>query len=102
MRRQDERPRLRMAEQMHRGRLISQSLLFTSADASLGELWLIEGLAHAWSGGTGKGSYSDPMGPDASDIMARFFLDAPVSASKRQRGCQSLRCREFGTKQKAA
>ncbi|WP_408010330.1 alpha/beta hydrolase family esterase [Pseudalkalibacillus sp. A8] len=40
---------------------------------SLIELWMIDRMGHTWSGGSPDGSYSDPLGPDASSIIWDFL-----------------------------
>lgn len=39
------------------------------------EYWKINGMGHAWSGGSSSGSYTDPNGPSATNAMYTFFMN---------------------------
>ncbi len=40
---------------------------------SLVDLYVVHGLAHAWSGGSSAGTFTDPSAPDATALIWQFF-----------------------------
>jgi poly(hydroxyalkanoate) depolymerase family esterase len=55
------------------GRSWTRHVMSTPDGTTFAEHWEVHGAAHAWSGGSPRGSYTDPQGPDATKEMLRFF-----------------------------
>ncbi len=53
-----------------------------TGDATI-EVWLVDELGHAWSGGSADGTFTDSRGPDATREILRFFLEHRHSAPSR-------------------
>lgn len=50
-----------------------------SNGSEIQEYWKINGMGHAWSGGSSSGSYTDPNGPSATNAMYTFFMNHPMN-----------------------
>lgn len=59
------------------GRAYSRTIIRDADGNIIVENWSIEGIGHAWSGGSRLGSFTEPSGPIASAEMVRFFLGNP-------------------------
>lgn len=60
------------------GRGYNRKLFIDGSGQTMVEQWTIHGGVHAWSGGSSNGTYTDPLGPDATREMLRFFLEHQI------------------------
>jgi poly(hydroxyalkanoate) depolymerase family esterase len=67
--------RARESETMENGRLVLRRTVAGAQGRPATLTLRIEGLGHAWSGGAPPGSFVDPLGPDVSELFARFIED---------------------------
>lgn len=56
------------------GRTVTRTIYNDAREVPRFEHWEIAGGTHAWSGGSTRGSHTDPSGPSASAAMIAFFL----------------------------
>jgi poly(hydroxyalkanoate) depolymerase family esterase len=62
-----------MVGRVQDGHAYTRTIYRNSYGDTLVEQWIVHQAAHAWSGGTANGSYTDARGPDASAELIRFF-----------------------------
>jgi len=62
------------------GIAFTRTIRFDAQERAIGEQWVLEGLGHAWSGGSALGTFTDPRGPDASREFVRFFFEHRLSS----------------------
>ena len=64
------------------GKSYTRSIYHDGNDEPLLERWRIDELGHAWSGGCQAGSFTDPSGPNATEIIWDFLYKQPQLEEK--------------------
>jgi len=80
------RPSRTTAGQVPGGRAYTVSSWTDTNGEEVQVYWKVQGLGHAWSGGSPNGSYTDPLGPKASLAMHQFFMDHPLRGTTEPSG----------------
>jgi poly(hydroxyalkanoate) depolymerase family esterase len=74
----EAKPRVRVQPgQVPAGHAFTRAVYYDANDKAIMERWMVHGAGHAWSGGSARGSFTEPNGPDATREMLRFFLAHP-------------------------
>ena len=56
------------------GRSFTRTVQLDAGGRPTFEQWVVHGAGHAWFGARPGASFADPLGPDASREMLRFFF----------------------------
>lgn len=76
----DDTAELSQGGQVPGGRSYTRSVYEDSVGNVVMEKYLVDSMGHNWSGGVLGGTYTDPDGPNASQILVDFFLGSgPVT-----------------------
>jgi poly(hydroxyalkanoate) depolymerase family esterase len=76
---------LTTSDEVPQGRRYTRTLFSDNSGTPVVEQWTIHQGGHAWAGGSPLGSYTDPLGPDASAELVHFFQHhAQTGVSQRQ------------------
>lgn len=59
------------------GRAFTRTVYCDAEGRALMEKWIVHEAGHAWAGGDDRVMFMDPLGPDASAEMVRFFQEHP-------------------------
>jgi poly(hydroxyalkanoate) depolymerase family esterase len=65
-------------EKLQTGRAYTVGEYVDGQGRELVQYWLVQDMAHGWSGGCECASYSDPSGPDETRAMYDFFTSHPM------------------------
>ncbi len=66
------------------GRSYTQQIYYDGNGESLLELWMIDQLGHAWSGGSPNGSFTDSSGPNATEMIWNFLSNKQQQPEEKQ------------------
>ena len=75
----DDTPEATIPGSVPSGRSYTRYVYEDENDQTVMEKYIVDGMGHAWSGGSTAGSYTDPNGPNASQIMVDFFMAHPMN-----------------------